>query len=328
MDKKIISNLKEAINDGISPGCALVVLRKGKEKINFSYGYFSDKDKTKVTSDTLFDLASITKLYTAAVILQLQEMDEINIYDKVAVYLPVFSKSELRIVDLLTHRANFGLKLSEYRNDFKEKFETAVFNVSPPVKATSEVHYENITYIFLGRIIEIICQRPLKEVFSDFFDKFGLKNTGLGLKNKKKFISPPTEIRKGRVIQNSTHDESADLMGGIAGSAGIFSSASDLAIFGNLWLEGRIIAGNNLNKVFADYSKKGNRSQGLGWHQDLYGHSTKNRKIYLHPGYTGCLLAVHVSSNTVCAFTCNRTYYGRDNIKHREIMKQLVDFIF
>lgn len=116
-------------------------------------------------------------------------------------------------------------------------------------------------------------------------------------------------------------------MGGIAGNAGVFATANDLAKFGRLWLEGKIISRNNLKKVFNDYSRTGTRSQGLAWNQDLYGQSTKHQGVYLHTGYTGGMLAVHPSSSTVCAFTCNRTYYGRNNTKHREILKLLTEYI-
>jgi len=327
MDKQIISNLKNAINNGMSPGCSLVVLKNGEEKINFFYGCFSDRDKTKITSSTIFDLASITKLYTTAVILRLQESGKININDKVAKYLPVFLKSKLTVLDLLTHRANFELMLSKIRGEYQERFGEEIFNIKPPAKASLEVHYENITFLFLGRIAEIICKKSLKKIFFDFLNEFELKDTNLGLKNQKSFISPPTEIKGKKVVQNLTHDESARLMGGIAGNAGIFASAYDLASFGNLWLDGKIVPKKNIEKVFTDYSETGHRSQGLGWHQDLYGYSTKNQKVYLHQGYTGCLLAVHLPSHTICAFNCNRTYYGRDNIKHRKTMKQLIDFI-
>ncbi|MFH1661476.1 MAG: serine hydrolase domain-containing protein [Candidatus Falkowbacteria bacterium] len=327
MDKQIISSLKNAINNGMSPGCSLVVLKNGEEKINFSYGCFSNQDKIKITSSTIFDVASVTKLYTTAVILRLQESGKINIDDRVAKYLSAFSKSKLTVLDLLTHRANFGIMLSEYRGKYQERFGEEIFNIKPPTQASLEVHYENITFLFLGRIAEIICKKFLKEIFFDFFNEFGLKDTNLGLKNQKTFISPPTEIKENEIVKNLTHDESARFMGGIAGNAGIFASAYDLASFGNLWLDGKIVPKKYIEKIFTDYSKAGYRPQGLGWHQDLYGYSTKNQKVYLHQGYTGCLLAVHLPSDTICAFNCNRTYYGRDNIKHRKIMKQLIDFI-
>lgn len=325
--EKLLNEIKQAIIGGMSPGCSLVVLKKGKNIINFSSGCFSNTDKTTITSDTFFDLASITKLYMAAVILQLEKVGKIRIQDKAAEYLSVFSESELTILDLLTHRANFGLRLSEYREKYQEKFETKIFNVVPPRKASLGVHYENITFLFLGRIAEVVCRKPLAEIFSDFFVKLKLKNTNLGLRDQKIFVSPPTEIRTGQIIQNSTHDESADLMGGVAGNAGVFASAKDLAKFGNMWLEKKIVSEKKFKNIFTDYSQTGTRSQGLGWHQDLYGWSTKNQEVYLHSGYTGGLLAIHLPSFTVCAFVCNRTYYGRDNIKYRKMLKLLVDYI-
>ncbi len=327
MNEELVTKIEQAVARKMSPGCSVIITREGKEVLDFSNGYFSDTDKTSITSNTLFDLASITKIYTSAIILRAEKEEKLKILDKVSKYLPVFSESELTILNLLTHQANFGLRLSKYREKYQDNFGTEIFKVMPPIKASSGVHYENITFLFLGRIAELVYQKPLRSIFSDFFETYSLKNTKLGSSNKEPLVSPPTEIKAEQIIQGFTHDESANLMGGIAGNAGVFASANDLAKFGNLWLEGKIISKNNLEKVFTDYSQSGTRSQGLGWHQDLYGKSTKTNEVYLHSGYTGGLLAVHLPSSTVCAFNCNRTYYGRDNTKHREILKLLVSYI-
>jgi len=327
MNNEIKNKIKQAIEEGMSPGCSLVVLKKGKKTLSFSSGCFSDVDKTPITSNVIFDLASITKLYTTAVILRAEKEGKLKIQDKVSKYLPIFSKSELTILNLLTHQANFGLRLSEFRDKYQDKFKFEILNVKPPSKASPDIHYENITFIFLGRIAEIIYQKSLTDIFSNFFSDLNLKNTKLALIGNNMLISPPTEIRAGQIIRNSTHDESAELMGGVAGNAGIFASANDLAKFGNIWLEGKIVPKDYLANVFFDYSQAGTRSQGLGWHQDLYGQSTKKLGVYLHPGYTGGMLAVHPASATVCAFVCNRTYYGRNNLKHREILRLLVSYI-
>lgn len=327
MHKDLKNRIKQSVNGGMSPGCSVLVTKKGEKVLSLSTGFFSDTDKTIVNSDTLFDLASITKLYTSAIILTAEKNKRLSILDKVSKYLPVFEKSELTIQELMTHQANFGIRLSEYRNKYRDNFGVEIFKVVPPVKASKDVHYENITFLFLGKIAELIYQKPLRNIFSDFFETHNLINTKMGSTSGEKLVSPPTEIKAGQILQGSTHDESADLMGGIAGNAGVFASANDLAKFGNLWLDGKIISRNNFEKVFTNYGQSGTRSQGLGWHQDLYGQATIAKKVYLHSGYTGGLLAVHLPSSTVCAFNCNRTYYGRDNIKHREILKLLVDYI-
>jgi len=329
MKNNLFSEIKQGINSGIAPGCSLVISSKGNENIDYSFGAFSGNNSSQITSDTLYDIASITKLYTTAVILRLYEQNEIDIYDRCAVYLPIFEKSELTIADMLTHRANFGIRLSEYRDKYQASFKTKIFEIIPPVKPSREVYYENITFLYLGKIIEQITSKPLKDIFTELFNEFGLKNTALGLKSQNIFYSPPTEIKEDNyVVQNTTHDESAALMGGIAGNAGIFASAADLAKFGNLWINGKIISKEKLySMVFKDYSEQGARSQGLGWHQDLYGISYKDTNIYLHAGYTGCLLVINALSSTVCSFVCNRTYFGRDNIKYRETLKLLVDYM-
>ncbi|MEA2088421.1 MAG: serine hydrolase domain-containing protein [Patescibacteria group bacterium] len=329
MKNDLFLEIKQRIDSSIAPGCSLVILSKGNKNIDYSFGTFLGDNSSQITPDTLYDIASITKLYTTSIILRLYEQGKIDIYDRCSVYLPIFEKSELTIVDLLTHRANFGIRLSEYRSKYQTFFKTKIFEIIPPVKPSQEAHYENITFLYLGKIIEQITSKSLKEVFMELFNELGLKNTALGLKSQTIFNSPPTEIRNNYIVQNTTHDESAALMGGMAGNAGVFASAADLAKFGNLWIDdGKIMSKKKLYSiVFKDYSERGDRSQALGWHQDLFGMSYKNKNIYLHTGYTGCLLAININSSVICSFVCNRTYFGRDNIKYRKILKLLTDYL-
>jgi CubicO group peptidase (beta-lactamase class C family) len=325
MDKNVTKKIDEAIADRMSPGCSLLVTRKGNTILDYSSGSFSDTDQKSVSSHTVYDLASVTKLYTAALVLRAVEEGNLSLDDKVSRYLPNFKNSSILIRELLTHQANFGIRLSSFRQDFPDSFREAISRINVPADASKEIHYENLTYIYLGFIMEDLCGLPLEEQFAQLFYRLGLEESRIRLNGQPDIVSPPTEIRQGIVFAGKTHDESAELLGGIAGNAGIFASTYDLNRFGQAWLEGEIISDNVFRLVLKDYSQAGERSQGLGWHQDLYGYSTKGLGIYLHPGYTGCLLAIRPGDSTVLSFCSNRTYFGRDNLSHRALLRVLIE---
>lgn len=197
MNMDLKEKIEQAVKGRMSPGCSVLIIQEEKELFSLSTGTFSDTDATVVTSDTLFDLASITKLYTSAIILTAEKEGALSILDKVAKYLPVFENSKLTIQDLMTHQANFKKRLSEYRDKYQKSFGVEILKVVPPTKATEDVHYENISYLFLGQLIETVYQKPLRAIFSDFFRTHDLLNTKLGSSDKEKIASPPTEVREG-----------------------------------------------------------------------------------------------------------------------------------
>jgi CubicO group peptidase (beta-lactamase class C family) len=327
--KRIDEILENGVENKMAPGCSVVVTKGGKGIYSNSYGNFTNQSESpKIGVDTPFDLASITKLYTTALILTAQEKGILKIDDEVKKYLPVvFANSSLTITDLLTHRANINVYLSNLRKN-PETFNKRVFEVAVPEEAQEEAHYQNITFIYLGKLLEKAYGQSLPDLFKEFFKENDFNNTYLGSIEAKRFNAPPSEVINGEFIQNITHDENARLLGGVAGHSGIFASSKELNRFGNLWLKGKIVSRDYLgNKVLKNYCS-GSRSQGLGWNQDLYGYSTRELGVYLHPGFTGGLLAIDVDQDIVLSFLCNRGFYGRDNLKHRKVMEDLVETVY
>lgn len=330
MNKEIFQNNLNTIykNCKPAPGFSILVEKEGKRIIDYSQGSFSEYEKEKiVTPNTIYDLASITKIYITAIILELSNEQKIDIFDECKKYIDIFKYSELRIIDLLTHRANFNIRLSYYREKFPSNFDEVIFNIKPPEKREKKVVYENITFIYLGKIIENIEGKKITEVFDFFFKKHGLTQSFLGLINQEKFDSPPTEIIEGIITKNFTHDESARLLGGIAGNSGVFASARDLIKFGNLWLTNTFISNNKVAEyVFKNYGDGENKGQGMGWWMRIPSIGfTKN--IYSHTGYTGSLLAINPENKIVVSMVTNRTFYGRKNQNHKLIWNEIYKFL-
>lgn len=328
-----LKEIEQLIQSGMAPGCSISIITNSGELESSSFGYLDNKKSETVTPHTVYDLASISKLFTTAVILKLHEAGKLSIDDLCSKYLDNFSSSDISILDLLTHRVDFGIRLSEYRSKYpgKGKLTTALMGIEIPAAPSDSVHYANLGFIYLGTIIEKSEDKGLNETMKGLFHDLDLQETYTGSETRALGITtPPTEVVDGQVVQNITHDETSRLLGGIAGNAGVFSSAEDLARFGKAWTNGKIIKTAELvEKVFHNYDRTGLKPQALGWWMRIPTKQgeTPTPEVYSHTGFTGSLLALNSQTGTVCAFTCNRTYYGRDNSNHKEVWKLLTDWM-
>lgn len=308
--------LDEELRKGASPGCGYCIVHEEQPMDRGAFGTWSGPESPSVSSDTLFDVASITKVFTAALVLWLYERRKIDIYSKVGEWLPSFEGSGLLITDLLCHRAGFGVRLGDLRALGADGFVAALGDIVPPRVRSERVEYENITYLYLGQIIEAVTGCSFRVSMGEFIQTLGLEGVYLG-DRQVPIAAPPTEICAGIVIEGVVHDESARLLGGLAGNAGIFASASGLCEFGLRWIRGEIVSVECLRTVvLKNYDVTGVSPQALGWWMRIPGVVTSHSGLYSHTGYTGCLLAIRPSTRTVVALTCNRTWYGRENKAH------------
>ncbi|MDR1651982.1 MAG: beta-lactamase family protein [Synergistaceae bacterium] len=305
-----------------SPGCAIAV-SFGERRFEFAAGTYSDEDRRPVGVRTAYDIASITKLFTAALILRLHDSGAVDIEGRVRRYLPQFEESALTVTDLLTHHAGLESEpLSRLAARYPSADEMARrIRIRP--EASPHFFYQNATFLYLGLIAEKIYGKPLSECMRDLIGELDLRDTRLG--SDAGLDAPPTEIRDGVVWANRTHDESSYICGGLTGYAGIFSSARDLDKFARAWLEYRIASFATTKKAFSAHGRYPREEQGLGWFNTLPHFPVFPDWIFCHSGYTGPLVAVNPAKSRVYAVTMNRTYYGRQNQLYRELWARLLE---
>lgn len=184
------------IASGAAPGCE-VALSSPATSESFALGYFSDASSEAVTTDTLYDVASISKLFTTALVLRLHEHGALSIDDRCADYLDNFKDSDVRLIDLLTPRVDFGVYLSDYRDRYPHEvgLRTALFNMKPPVAASPNAHYGNLEFVYLGKIIEDRTGKDLQTNMHELFRQLGLQRTSTGRDVATQRIQiPPTEV--------------------------------------------------------------------------------------------------------------------------------------
>jgi CubicO group peptidase (beta-lactamase class C family) len=304
------------VSRGASPGCAVAV-SSPEGRFEFSSGTYSDADPRPVGPHTLYDAASITKLFTTALTLRLFDEGKAGLENRMSEYLPHFKGSELTVRDLLTHRARMVCEpLSKMAADTPD---IRVLAERIPVSSAASPHffYQNATFLFLGLMIEKLREKTFADCLLELIRELDLRETRIG--SESGLDAPPTEKRGGEAWANRTHDESSYLCGGVTGYAGIFASASDLAKFGRAWLDYRIASPEATERAFTNYGEYPGEEQGLGWFNTLPRFPAFSRDVFCHSGYTGPLLAVNPKKGRVYALCCNRTYCGRDNQLYREL---------
>lgn len=163
-----LKKIEQLVQTGMAPGCSISIITNSGELESSSFGYLDNERSEVVTPHTVYDLASISKLFTTAVVLKLHEAGKLSIDDPCSKYLDNFSGSDISILDLLTHRVDFGVYLSMYRSKYPEREElvTALMGIKPPATSSDSVHYANLGFIYLGAIIEKSESRDLNETIT------------------------------------------------------------------------------------------------------------------------------------------------------------------
>lgn len=317
--------IEQAIGNHACPGGVLWLEHRG-HSYHKAYGNRALVPEVEpMTEDTLFDLASLTKVIacTPAVML-LIERGLLQLDDPVRAYIPDFTgggKETVTIRQLLTHRSGLPGDI-ETRSDWhgqKAAIQKACAEtlLTPPGTA---FRYSDINFFLLGEIVQRVTKTPLEQfVTREIFSPLKMQDTGyLPSENMVERIAP-TEVIGGKPFRGIVHDPTARHMGGVAGHAGLFSTAADLARYARMLLnlgelEGvRIFKPQTVLLMTSVQTPPGFAARrGLGWDIDT-GYSGPRGTIfplgsYGHTGWTGTSLWIDPFSDTFVVFLSNRNH--------------------
>jgi serine-type D-Ala-D-Ala carboxypeptidase len=227
------------------PGAVVLVARRGAIVYRRAFGFRRvEPSREPMTVDTLFDLASLTKpVATATSIGKLIETGRLKPDDPVAQHLPDFAangKGEITVAQLLTHTAGLipDNALRDY-GDGREQAFARIHDLKPTAAPGSRFVYSDVGFLVLGELVETLSERSLEEFTrQQFFEPLGLRDTGFLPSTELAARAATTEQREGRWMRGEVHDPRAYALGGVAGHAGLFSTADDLAVFAQM-LHGR-----------------------------------------------------------------------------------------
>ncbi|WP_313131756.1 serine hydrolase domain-containing protein [Anaerocolumna sp.] len=333
MKEKVETFLKDSIKNKVFTGVSYAI-RKGDMLTVNSIGRLGETDQF-VNNDTLFDIASCTKIFVSLACMRLMEEGKLALTDTVELYLPSWKDSQtgkITIFQLLTHTSMLPahIPLYEMSKDREGAFEV-LKHILP--RKSSGVEYSCLGFIILGRVLEEITKLPLEEVISSYVTRpLGMSNTMYCPKGEDRNNIMPTEYcqwRKRRLI-GEVHDENAYHMGGVSGNAGIFSNITDMCRMADamLWKEGEDQAGglvtkNTISIMTRNYTGKCEENRGLGWCikniPDMTAGEYFSDSSFGHTGYTGTSIWIDPVKDSYAILLTNRVYYSREVEKIRHV---------
>jgi CubicO group peptidase (beta-lactamase class C family) len=289
-----------------------------------------EPNEEPMTEDTIFDAASLTKVMaTTPAIMLLAERGEIDLEAPVQRYVQEFrrdGKDGITLRHLLTHtsglRSGLGRKVDGQRSAVAYACQEKVTN-APGTSFT----YSDINFILLGEVVQRVAGRPLEEFVSDeIYRPLKMKDTRyLPWKRDMARIAPTQRDGTNDILRGEVHDPTARGMGGVAGHAGVFTTASDLARFARMMLNGGELEGVRLFRPQTVSAMTRVQSpatiaakRGFGWDIDT-GFSRRGEIFspgsYGHTGFTGTALWIDPYSMTFWILLSNRVHPdGRGNI--------------
>ncbi len=281
-------------------------------------------------NDTIFDLASLTKLFTAIAAVQLIEDGRIGLHAPVAKYIPQFAshgKGDITILNLLTHTSGLPADPDPSLCDYPtgDQRWAAVYGITPIAPVNSTYLYADTNMMVLGKVIETVTGTTLDRVIAQ-------RITGpLGMTET--MFNPPASLRpriaaeeyqlttSRGIVWGSVHDENAYCLGGVSGHAGIFSTAYDLAILAQALLNGgrygraRILSENSVRQLFTNYNQAfPGHAHGLGFELDQprYMDALSSPVTAGHTGFTGTSIVIDPRNHSFVILLTNRVHPSRN----------------
>lgn len=334
MDEEIQS----AIDARVTPGAVVLIARRGVIVKEQAYGdaarYVDDRftpmaHPLPMRTDTLFDLASVSKLFTTTAVMQLYDCGLIDLDAPVARYLPEFAengKEAVTIRQLLTHTSGFepDIPLWQMEGTRAQRIEAVLTHPLSASPGTQYI-YSDLNFITLGALVERLSGERL--------DRYVREHITAPLGMKETMYCPPAFLKPriaateyqpwtGRgLVWGQVHDENAWALDGVAGHAGVFSTAHDLAIFGQMMLNGGSYRGHRVLSAKAVRWIETNQTpqfpgedHGLGWelNQGWYMDALSEPTTLGHTGYTGTSIVVSPNNDTICILLTNRVHPTRN----------------
>lgn len=313
--------IEEAVARDEIPGAVLLVGQPGRILHYKAYGWRAiEPEREAMTVETIFDVASLTKVVaTTPAVMKLFEQGKLRLNDPLTRYLPEFQGGgAITVRDLLTHFSGLrpGLDL---RPPWSGK-QTGLYLafVDPPVEAPgARFIYSDINFILLGALVESASGRPLDEFAAEqVWRPLGMKETMFRPPETLRARIAPTEIVDGVLLRGVVHDPTCRAMGGVAGHAGLFTTAADLARFAEMMLgegerEGvRVFSALTVRKFTAPQSPPNQPVlRGLGWDIDSPYSGNRGELFpvgsFGHTGFTGTSLWLDPVSRTYVILLAN-----------------------
>ncbi|HUI41086.1 MAG TPA: exo-beta-N-acetylmuramidase NamZ domain-containing protein [Terriglobia bacterium] len=328
--------VEQAVREGKAPGVVVLIGHNGRVVYRRAFGNRAlVPRRLPMRVDTIFDLASLTKVIaTTPSVMQLLEQGKLRLEDPVANYWPEFGvngKDEITVRELMTHFS--GLPPDLELKPAWTGYETAmkmIEQTAPIVPPGTRFIYSDVNYETLGELVRRLSGEPLNVYAArHIFRPLGMRTTGFLPPASLRARIAPTQYENGRtgpLLWGVVHDPTAHDMGGVAGHAGLFSTANDLALYAQTLLDGgrhgaaRILSAASVVKMSTPQTPPGKTAvRGLGWDIDSPFSSNRGDLFpvgsFGHSGFTGTSIWIDPFSNTYVIVLANAVHpIGEGNV--------------
>jgi len=377
-EEKIDSLSKYAISNFATPGLQVAVVKNESLIFNKSYGYYSYDSIREVLPNTIYDLASLTKVVaTLPAIAYLIDQGKVNLDDTISHYLSSFvgsNKSSITIKQLLAHQGGLksyipfwsmmmeGDRLDAfyYKTAGDEALDRRSCSYEPDpilldtlksyivrsklIQNTDSYNYSDLGFMILHMIVESVTMQPFDQFLdSTFYHPMGLRNLGFNPLTRgiiRASVAPTEYDNQFRNYQvwGEVHDRNAAVFRGVAGHAGLFSNAVDLAKMMSMYMNGGVYGGKRylsesvLNRFNLRYFDKNRR--GLGWDKKDGEKDSASKYAsdlsFGHTGFTGTMVWADPDKDLIFVFLSNRIYPDANNwrLNRFNIRKEMHDAIY
>lgn len=321
--KDVDAIINEAIALKGIPGAVLVVGHNGQIVYRKAYGKRSLEPTVEpMTLDTIFDCASLTKVVaTTPSVMQLLEQGKFRLNDPISKYIPEFGhkgKEDITIRQLMVHYSGLrpDVDLKDPWSGKMTLFNIIAENEKQAGPAGAQFVYSDINYEMLGFLVEKLSGETLEHYTKKHvFTPLGMKDTGFLPDEKLKPRIAPTEYDNGVMLRGVVHDPTARRMGGVAGHAGMFSTAADLTKFAMALMRGGrpILSKLSVEKMSTPQQPPNMTNlRGLGWDIDTPFSSNRGELIPIgsfgHTGFTGTSLWMDPYTNSFVVLLTNAVH--------------------
>jgi CubicO group peptidase (beta-lactamase class C family) len=319
--------LQRWISEGAFPGAAAAITVGGEPAALMAAGRFTyEQDSPAVSTGTIFDLASVTKVVaTTAMAMLLYERGELDLDTPLAAFLPGFAgkdsrRNEVTVRMLLGHSSGLpGYERLFERAGTREELLREALCLPLTAAPGTRIEYSDIGFILLGEVLEQVAGESLERYCRrEVFGPLGMADTCFHPPWERRSAIPPTEndreFRRS-VVQGVVHDENAWVMGGVAGHAGLFASAGDVAKFAQAVLAGSLVRAETL-RCFTQAVELEGKRHALGWDvptpPSQAGRHLSPRS-FGHLGFTGTSLWIDPERALTVTLLSNRTWPDRSS---------------
>lgn len=328
MRGSVLERIDQVVAEGLRrksmPGAVVLVARRNQTVYLKAFGMRQLLPKSaQMTIDTVFDMASLTKpLATAMSVMKLIDDGRLRLEDPVAKHLPEFGvngKDSVTILQLLTHQGGLipDIGVKEY-DDGPAKSLERMCELKLHYPPGTRLVYTDVGFMILAEVVQRVSNRSVHEFsHENVFAPLGMMETGFLPNENLRQRAAPTERREDRWMRGEVHDPRAYRLGGVAGHAGLFSTAEDLAVFGAMMTSGgtlddvTILRPDNFRQMTAAYPI-GSYKRGLGWDkQSPYsynGGDLLSDSAFGHGGFTGTVMWMDPELELTFIFLSNRVH--------------------